>query len=490
MKTLLIGNGFTRRYSEDFTYAMLYNRLMQWEPRDEKNRKLLVDIRRILNDNRYFWGSDFEKAIEYLEFIQDFLIKRISEDSNESIENFKNEINNCFTKLVREADEKIVNQMKQKIDAYDNLLIDVSVITTLFDEVYTLNFDSLYSKAVENLNMHFTYVGEIKDVNYMHFDDKSNAYVIGSIGEKKYSFINSVNRLKETFDRFKNIKGELHILGCSLDKSDNHLIKAIKENEKITKVVFYLYSEDSGEKLNYQKGNVKYNIFNDKLGEKLIINDVIEFDKLLENQIDFNKNAFKRRFHYTNTPTVDQEVSEYIVISRNSLSVLKLGYYAAVKMKHSLFISIKSNKEKALYHILKQINTNKYRTGSVIGRIDYEYLFKDIRTKLSSKIDDIHLNLLNAIEKKLELLDKKIMLQDVYAKALFKKTNKVKIKNKLIYTNSINSFRNNFYLVDKLYKNSDDQRVIILKQRNMLNQHIFLNVRQFHKGIIQKYLYN
>jgi hypothetical protein len=447
MKALLIGNGFTRRYSEKFTYDSLREKIDQYEPINFNEKEMLKDIRIILKDDRYFCGSDFEKAIEYLEFIQEFLEQRTSAESKENYNNLLDGINELFVKYVREANEDLIKELEFDIASRDRLFFDVSSISTKFDSVFTLNFDSLYSFAVNGLNVQS--VGfEYADAEYLHYDG-AEEFVIGSIGDNKLKIINANDKLNAKFESFKSLKGELHILGCSLSKSDEHLIKSIMNNSKLDKIIFYLFTEsfEDEKRLRFEKEYIKYKVFNGEKMDRVIVKPTSTFEQFISETDDY---VYKRYLRYVIKPCKEDEVEYYIAINRMTGRPAIVNFDEVYNYKHSVFIPIKNQvKERAIYHILNTMNFNKYSSGYLVQRVDINYLLSAVTKIDLANFNTINISLMDLLDKKVVLFEKKIKALNSYLLQLINYLFKNEIKEYRIQANLGNTQKLNFYYIER-----------------------------------------
>jgi len=67
--------------------------------------------------------------------------------------------------------------------------------------------------------------------------------------ENKYENIQKNNYLKFCYQKFKEIKGDLIIFGCSLSEQDNHIIDAINSNPNIINIYYGKYFTGQIEKI-------------------------------------------------------------------------------------------------------------------------------------------------------------------------------------------------------------------------------------------------
>ncbi len=491
MKTLLLGNGFTRRYSEKFTYDSLAERVENYESSIEEERELVNDIKKVLREDKYFKGNDFEKAIEYLEFVEEYLSSRTSSESKKNYKKFLGKINFLFTKYVKDAEKDLLKEVNSNISKYQQLFYDVLLINSCFSEVYTLNFDKLYSYAIKELNKEIKAKdNKYEDVKYLHYDRREEKFVIGSIGENKVRIISENESLKKSLNDFSMIKGELHILGCSLEKSDNHIIEKIALNNDITKVYFYLYSSESNvDKLEYQKNRVKYEIISDIDISKIEILTTEDFNVLIERE-DYSESS-KRYFQYVNKPTKTILTNEYIAVNRFNGEANIVEFEEAYNLKHNIFIPIlKYEKEKIIYHIINIMDIEKYRVGSSILLADINSFFKYISLNRKGCVNRNVIENLDGIESKIKLFNKKIQLLEKFLVGYVKKYyHKEIVEGREKYHFSYNNFFTLSFIEKNVLSNIKDSNIRIIQSKINLESKKLKLVEESYKSLVRELLF-
>lgn len=225
MKYLLLGNGFTVNFNKDFSY---HEMLLRLENSEHLKDQIIVEA---LANNKYFDGNDFEKLLEYFDFIKDLELKGMSIESGNEIDSFSKRIPDVLVNLITEIDNETIELLSRYSSAELNKIIR---ILNKFEKIFTLNFDSVLD-----------YLDISSTVEYIHRDIDTNQYVISSNGDEKISKIKENEYLNTVWDSFSKIKGELYIFGASLTNSDKHIINIINNNKNIHKIVYYIYNYEN-----------------------------------------------------------------------------------------------------------------------------------------------------------------------------------------------------------------------------------------------------
>lgn len=270
---LLLGNGFSINIWGNYSYSSLYKYSI-----DNKVEPILTEIiQNIFSELKTINFEEVLKALAYAILVK----KSIGEQTDDYLSLYETVKKNLFntvhavhveySKLNRTEIAKEINHFKKVFTTcYDLILYWSSYgslsTSTIADFFWNSN-TSFDPQNIDTTKLSFYYLhgalhikqdlkGTVSKLLYTanslpssdEFQYKGNMtelplYISEGTSEEKLNKIKSNNYLTFCYQSFSNISGTLLVVGHSLNENfDNHLVKAITDNEELKTVAISIYS--------------------------------------------------------------------------------------------------------------------------------------------------------------------------------------------------------------------------------------------------------
>lgn len=272
---LLLGNGFSTNIWNKYSYSSLY----EYSTTNTIQPLLTENVKKIFSELATINFEEVLKALAFAILVKD----AIGEETDELLGLYKNVQDNLFN-TVYAVHVKFEELKIQKIG--EELKYFKKIFTTCYDLIpYWSSFNTLPSTDIcdffwsanssfdpEDTELYgnksaFYYLhgalhlkqdlqGKVSKIlttakclpNKSDFDYAGNStelplYISEGKSEYKLKKIQSNSYLTFCYHSFSKMSGKLLVLGHSLDENyDNHLVEAIRNNKKLTKVAISIYS--------------------------------------------------------------------------------------------------------------------------------------------------------------------------------------------------------------------------------------------------------
>lgn len=280
-KNLLLGNGFSCKCWEQFSYDKIAEKsplmplIKSYSPPDKINYELAIEE---LNSESLVWElcCDTPEAKYYIDNdIEDIKFDLITGILN--IHPEKHDLNNTTWNWVIYFISKFNNIFTLN---YDNLLYWVLMdIGNYYNDGFSYNsyYDNIWTNRWKNQNIFYlhganflfadnnNYTFKVKATrehslqeridNYIKLGDIPLSIVEGNYLDKLEKIKNNLY-LRFCYNQISNISGLLVIYGVSFNYNDTHIFNAINENMNIKKIYISVYKDDKN------VVNNAYSIFN------------------------------------------------------------------------------------------------------------------------------------------------------------------------------------------------------------------------------------